>query len=100
MAGEHDVLRRGQYAVVDPAAEQFTAVVATASDAAGPREDQLPAAPGSAAAGRPDVSTHLATADDPATQRNCLEIGRFRCTGMTGGPTKIIAGANGCMDLS
>jgi len=26
--------------------------------------------------------------------------GRFRCTGMTGGPAKIIAGANGCMDLS
>ena len=26
--------------------------------------------------------------------------GPFRCTGMTGGPAKIIAGANGCMDLS
>jgi hypothetical protein len=26
--------------------------------------------------------------------------GRFRCTGVTGGPTKIISGANGCMDLS
>ena len=96
MAGEHDVLRRGRYAVVDPAAEQFTAVVATASDAAGPREDQLPAAPGSAAAGRPDVSTHLATADDPATQRNCLEIGRFPYIGRIDGLSRIIASANGC----
>ena len=26
-------------------------------------------------------------------------IGRFRCTGMTGGPAKIIAGANDCMNL-
>jgi hypothetical protein len=26
--------------------------------------------------------------------------GRFLCTGMTGGPAKIIAGADGCMDLS
>jgi hypothetical protein len=25
--------------------------------------------------------------------------GRFRCTGMTGGPAKIIAGGNGCMNL-
>ena len=32
--------------------------------------------------------------------RLCRANGRFRYTGMTGGPAKIIAGASGCMDLS
>ncbi len=32
--------------------------------------------------------------------RLCRANGRFPYTGTTGGPAKIIAGANGCMDLS
>jgi hypothetical protein len=44
---------------------------------------------------------HAATwARTPAHQGSgqVSRIDRFRCTGMTGGPPKIIASANGCTD--
>ena len=35
-----------------------------------------------------------------APRRQCRGNGRFPYTGTTGGPAKIIASGNGCMDLS